>query len=68
MVSNLGRTCLLVLNLMDIPKTERNSTYSSEMNLPKKYKKSEECLRIFNTAEAPAYVSMLMALQYRSRD
>jgi hypothetical protein len=49
MVSNLGWTCPFILNLMNITKIERNSTYSSEMNVPQKCKKSEECLQIFNT-------------------
>jgi hypothetical protein len=44
MVPDLGCTCPLVLNLMDITKAERNSKYSSKMNVPKKYKKSKECL------------------------
>jgi hypothetical protein len=34
MVSNLGCTCPFVLNLMNTTKVERNSTYSSEMNVP----------------------------------
>jgi hypothetical protein len=49
MVSNLGCTCQSVLNLMNFTKTKKSSTYSSEINVPKKYKKSKECLRIFNT-------------------
>jgi hypothetical protein len=44
MVSNLGCTCTFVLNLMNTKKVERNSTYSFEMNVPSKYKKSGECL------------------------
>ena len=36
------------------------------MNVPKKCKKLEECLQIFNTAGALTYVSMLMALHYKS--
>jgi hypothetical protein len=65
MVSNLGRTCPFVLNLMNITKAERNSTCSIEMNVPKKCKKSKECLQIFSTAGAPAYASVPMVLQYR---
>jgi hypothetical protein len=68
MVPNLGRTCPFVLNLMKITKAERNSTYSSKMNVPKKCKKSEECLQIFNTARALAYASVPMALRYKSRE
>jgi hypothetical protein len=34
MVSNLGCTCPFVLNLMNTTKVERNSTFSSEMNVP----------------------------------
>jgi hypothetical protein len=68
MVYNLGRTCPFVSNLMNITKVEGNSTYSSEMNVPKKCKKSEECLQIINTAGALAYASMPMALRYISRD
>jgi hypothetical protein len=44
MVPNLGRTCPFVLNLMNTTKAERNSTCSFEMNVPKKCKKSKECL------------------------
>jgi hypothetical protein len=68
MVPNLGLTCPFVLNLMNITKVERNSLYSSKMNVPKKYKKSKEYLQIFNTAGALAYASVLMAFRYKSRD
>jgi hypothetical protein len=68
MVFNLGCTCPFVLNLMNITKIERNSMYSSEMNVPKKYKKSKECSRIFNTARALAYASVLMGFRYKSSD
>ena len=44
MVPNLGRTYPFVLNLMNITKAKRNSTYSFKMNVPKKCKKSKECL------------------------
>ena len=37
MVPNLGHTCPFVLNLMNIIKAKRNSTYSFKMNVPKKY-------------------------------
>jgi hypothetical protein len=65
-VSNLGCTCVFALKLMNITGAEINSTYSSKMNVPKKCKKLEECLWIFNTAGAPAYASMSMAFRYRS--
>jgi hypothetical protein len=49
------------LNLMNITGVERNSTYSSKMNVPKNCKKSEECLQIFNTVEALTYALVSMA-------
>ena len=50
MVFDLGCTCPFVLSLMNITVVDRNSTYSSKMNVPKHCKESEECLQIFNTA------------------
>jgi hypothetical protein len=44
MVSNLGHTYPFAYCLMNIIEAERNSTYSSEMNVPKNCKKFEECL------------------------
>jgi hypothetical protein len=67
-IKSISKVQLSTLTLSISSGVERNSMYSSKFNVPKKSKKSEECLRIFKTAEAPAYALMLMVLRYRSQD
>jgi hypothetical protein len=55
MVFDLRCTCPFALSLMNITVTEKNSSYSFKMNVPKNCKESEECLWIINTAGAPTY-------------
>jgi hypothetical protein len=43
---------------MNMTMAERNSTYSSKMNVPKNCKELEEYLQIFNIAGAPAMPSV----------
>jgi hypothetical protein len=52
MVFDLGCICPFALILMDITVAKKNSTYISEMNVPRNCKESEECLQIFNTVGA----------------